>query len=121
MKNFYKIIGLLSILSLFLFITGCQSMAVSKAQNQMQTTFEPLMGHSEEDVVMQLGAPSNVQHLGELTVYHYYQSYGVRSKAYANTAYSSGYGHSKSWESYDQAEIVFKDGRAVKWKGYVQR
>jgi hypothetical protein len=103
---------------------GCTSpavLAVQKAQKEMQSTFDGAMGYSEEEVVMKLGPPQNIQNIGELKVYHYYQSYGMRSNAYASAISSSAIGVGNAWESYDKADVVFKDGRAVSWKGYVQR
>ena len=99
------------------FLPGCAWLAVREAKARMQTTLDSLMGLTEADVVIKLGAPNGVQNVGGLIVYHYYQSYGMRTNIYANGLC----GASNVWESYDQFDIMFKDGRAVSWKGYVQR
>lgn len=74
---------------------------------------------------MRLGTPQNIQNIGEFKIYNYYQTYGMRSNAYAN-AYAgafnaNAFGGGNTWESYDKADIIFKNGRAISWKGYVQR
>lgn len=113
-----KILLLLCCLPL---LAGCAHIAVAQAQKEMQSTLDSLMGCSEEEVIILLGVPQNIQNIGELKVYQYRQSYGTRTNAYANAIGTATIGNANVWESYDTAEIVFKDGCAISWKGYVQR
>lgn len=119
-----RLLVLFSCIPLFI---GCAHIAVSQAQKKMKKTFDSLMGCLEEEIVVRVGVPQNIQHIGNLKVYQYHHSYGTRTNAYANAAayanpYSvSAFGNSSAWESYDEAEVVFRDGRAISWKGYVQR
>jgi hypothetical protein len=99
----------------FLFV-GCATQQ-EKAYKRIQCTCESLMGCSEEEVALELGAPQNIQNIGDLTVYQYYKSYGSRS--YVN-AYSLC-GEIHTWESYDKIEIFFRDGCVINWKCSVKR
>lgn len=116
MKN--KILILLLCLPL---LTGCAQIAVKKAQEQMTITFDSLMGRTEEGVILSVGAPQTIDNIGELKIYHYFQSYGMRTNAYANAQNGSAFSAGNDWESYDKVDVIFKDGQAISWKGYVQR
>ena len=107
------------------FLTGCasmmQGMQVSHAKNDMQKRLDPLVGHSANDVVMTLGAPTGTDRLGDFEVWHYYRSYGTRTAASVtpNPYYTNG--RAAVWEAYDKFDLYFRDGVMVKWDGYVQR
>lgn len=105
-----------------LFLGGCRELQVSQAKEQMQTTYDSVMGLREDDVIARLGAPQDVKQITEhIKVFYYNQSYGTRSNAYANANRFGAYGSGQSWEAYDQAQVIIKDGVADSWKGYVQR
>ena len=94
---------------------------VKKAQICMENTYNKVIGLTEEEVVIILGAPQKIEEIGSLRIYRYYQSYGVRSKAFSDTMWSGVSETTKTWESYDQAQVIFKDGIAIEWKGNVER
>jgi hypothetical protein len=98
-------------------LSGCARIMVSQRLDELKAQLDPLMGHTQEDVVMQLGPPDRVQELGDLTVYSYRRSYGyaANASAHGDTAYAS------SRERYDSFNIYFRNGVAKKWDGYVQR
>ena len=109
---------LTKLILLFIFLLpGCTHMMVNKALKEMRTTFDSVMGLSTEEIIIKLGAPQQIDHIGNLQIYHYYKDYGSRTNIFAN----QGYGAGRSWQSYDKAEITFKNDRAISWKGYVQR
>lgn len=116
MKN--KILALLLYLPL---LTGCAQIAVKNAQEQMTIKFDSLMGNAEENVILSVGAPQSIDNIGELKIYHYFQSYGMRTNAFANAQNGSAFGAGNAWESYDKVDVIFKNGKAISWKGYVQR
>lgn len=111
---------LVLLIPVLLTLTGCVSWQVKKAQERMNVTFNALIGSTEEDVVLKVGMPQNIQTVGELKVYSYHKSYGTRSDSYTNF-YNGAYGSSSIWESYDKVDVMFKNGRVVSWKGDVQR
>lgn len=106
--------------------TACRQMMVDDRIGELKPVLDSYMGHTEEEVVLGLGAPLDIQNAGGIKIFHYHKSFGVRSNAYANAQpnYYGGataYGGGQSWESFDDYRIYFKDGLAVKWDGYVQR
>lgn len=105
-----------------IFLTGCATMQVNKAKKQLDAKLNPLLGRTKEDVVLAVGAPNSIDTIGEIEVYHYYQSYGTRANAaaYSPNKYSAA-ARGQSWEAYDKFNIYFKNGIAIKWDGYVQR
>lgn len=121
MRSLKWVVALLMMLS----TGGCAHIAVSNAKAALEKKLNPLLGKSEEDVLMEVGAPQSREPFGDVEVWRYFQSYGVRSTGYAQ---ASGYAHGASawgtgqtYESYDQYAIYFKNGKVVKWDGYVQR
>lgn len=103
-------------------LTGCATMRVNSAKKQLDAKLNPLLGRTKEDVILAVGAPLSVDRIGEIEVYHYYQSYGTRANAaaYSPNKYSTT-ASGQSWEAYDKFNIYFKNGIAIKWDGYVQR
>jgi hypothetical protein len=95
--------------------------AVKKAQICMETTYNKVIGLTEEDVVIILGAPQKIEEIGSLRIYHYYQSYGVRSNAFSDDGWRGVSKTTETWESYDKVQVIFKDGKAIEWKGNVER
>lgn len=51
----------------------------------------------------------------------YYQSYGIPSNGFASALSYNAFASGNAWEAYDKADVIFKEGRAASWKGYVQR
>lgn len=99
-------------------LPGCGAfIQEQRAKRKMSRTLDSVIGQTEEAVIIQLGSPKKVEHLAGLTIYHYYKSYGTRSSVYVGESY----GAKDVWETYDQFEIIFKDGRAINWKGSVKR
>lgn len=97
------------LVSLTFLFSGCANIAAKRGINQLEETCNKLLGCSEEQVIIQLGVPKSIQEIGELKSFKFKQSFGLRTNAYG------------AWESYDDVEIIFKEGRAISWKGYVQR
>lgn len=85
-----------------------------KAEEEMKETYEGIMGCTEEEVVLRLGAPKEIQYIGELKIYKY-------RKIYEEVAKPQFMGGFEFKSVYDYAEILFKDGRAFSWKGEVKR
>ena len=57
-------------------LIGCATQQ-ERAFKKIQCTCQNLMGCSEEEVALELGAPQNIQNIGKLKVYQYYKSYGT--------------------------------------------
>lgn len=117
----------LPMLFVVILMSGCTGIAVGKARQEMSNRIDPLLGASQEAVLVELGAPNKTETIAGMDVWTYSKSYGMRSSAYAN-AYANPYapsanawGMNKQWESYDTARLYFKDNVLVKWDGYVQR
>ena len=102
-------------------VIGCARMEVSQSVDEMTAKMDPLVGQSREEVVLALGAPLEIMTVGELEVFKYHQSFGIRGQAMMapNPYLTSGSG--RSWEAYDSINVYFKDGTMVNWDGYVQR
>jgi len=99
-------------------LPGCGTFIQEQhAKRKMGRTLDNLMGQTEEAVIIALGSPKKIENIAGLTVYHYYKSYGTRSNVYIGDYY----GAQDVWETYDRFEIIFKDGRAINWKGSVKR
>ncbi len=114
------------------FLAGCAAKQERAATKKITAACERLIGHTEEDVVLQLGVPEKIQTIGDLKIYQYHKSYGERTEAsgymsgptyYGHGFWGSGYGsgYEKSWEAYDKIEIFFKHGRVIKWNCSVKR
>ncbi|MCX6557709.1 MAG: hypothetical protein NTW95_09825 [Candidatus Aminicenantes bacterium] len=82
---------------------------------------DPLLGKSQEDVVLAIGVPTHTETIGNLEVYQYIQSYGARGNAWVSPNKYFSTGGARVWEAYDKINIYFKNGSMVKWDGYVQR
>ncbi len=109
---------ILPILLSLVILPGCGAFIQEQhAKRKMSHTLDNLMGQTEEAVIIQLGSPNKVEQLAGLTIYHYYKSYGTRSSVYVGEMY----GQKDVWETYDQFEIIFKDGHVINWKGSVKR
>lgn len=108
-RKFFLIVCLL----LCSLLGSCAMIVTRQAQEQMNNICNGLMGLTEEEVIISLGSPQKIEDIGKVRVFHYYRSYGTRLNAYSYAL--------KTWEAYDQSEIVFKDGIAISWKGFVQR
>lgn len=111
---------LIILFPVLLTLVGCAAWQVKKAKERIATSCESLMGHSEEDVIIKLGAPQEIKKVGDLTIYHYYKSYGTCTTTNLNGDYFVT-ANTSTWESYDKFEIVFKNGHALSWKSSVQR
>ena len=115
----------LLLLTLFLpLLIGCASQQQRAASKRIQSTCERLLGCTEEEVVLCLGAPQTIQDIGDLKIYLYHESYGVRSnsRGYARGLYNVwGTGSGETWEAFDKIEIYFKNGYVTSWKSSVQR
>jgi len=91
-----------------------------RAESWMEYTFNNLIGLSEEEVIVKLGAPQKIDKIDNLKIYHYYKSYGFRTRVAVHPYRHRVYGN-RTWETYDQAQIIFKKGIAIGWNGNVQR
>ena len=113
------------ILSVLLILTSCAQQQVSQRKAQLEAELNPLMGQSEESVLLSLGRPGAIEEVNGIKIYRYKRSYGTRStasaSAYGNPYSVNAYGSGQSWESYDEYNVYFQNGTAVKWDGYVQR
>lgn len=98
------------LISSILVLGGCSQVAITQAQKEMNETYEPLMGCTEEEVIVKVGAPASIQRIDGLTIYKYQKIHGFSGN------FSGGFDIAQ-----DKAEIVFKNGRATSWKGQVQR
>ncbi len=112
-------------LALVMLFASCAQQQVNQRRAELEATLNPLMGQNEESVILQLGRPDNVETIGSIKVFRYRRSFGARStasaSAYNNQYSASAYGSGQSWESYDEYNVYFQNGTAVKWDGYVQR
>ncbi|MFA6263385.1 MAG: hypothetical protein WCW33_02760 [Candidatus Babeliales bacterium] len=107
-------------------LVGCAAQQERAAKKSIERTCTNLMGCSEEEVALELGAPQSIQNIGTLKVYQYHKSYGTRtSKDGYVTKWDSGglsgFGTERSWEAYDKIEVFFMDDRAISWKCSVKR
>ena len=103
-------------------LTGCRSIAIKNAQEQINSVMNPLLGRSMNDAILTLGAPTDRQTIAGFEVLIYYRSYGYRASAsYYNpyVQYAQLYGN--TWEAYDLVRAYFQNDVLVKWDGYVQR
>lgn len=105
------------LIPILLTLTGCAAIQVKKAQERIESVCNSLMGKTEQEVIVALGAPQKFENISGLTVYHYYKSYGTCSNIYTNYTF----GNVQSWEAFDKFDLVFKNGRAISWTSDVQR
>lgn len=108
---------LIILIPILLTLTGCAAIQVKRAQERIETVCNSLMGRTEQEVIVAIGAPQNIENISGLTVYHYYQSYGTRSNIYTDYTF----GNLQTWESFDKFDLVFKNGRAISWTSNVRR
>ena len=117
-------IKILLLLSLPLFF-GCAEQQERAAKKQIERTCDSLVGCSEEEVLICLGVPQKIRKIAGLKVYQYHKSYGTRSNknGYVTGSYSGllGCGEEKTWETYDNIDIFFRDGYVTSWKCSVKR
>lgn len=110
---------LLLLIPIFLLLPGCASFQIKKAKERIATNCNSLIGKTEEEVILALGAPEKTEQLGGLTIYHYYQSFGKVSDVYLNPY--CGFGNAVARDTYDKFDLVFKRGILVSWTSDVQR
>jgi hypothetical protein len=82
------------------------------------------MDCTEEEVVLRLGAPQSIQNIDELKIYKYHQSLGTCKTSCASSSFSdalAGTREEKTWETYDNIEVFFKNGYVINWKCSVKR
>ncbi len=115
-----KIIILIFLPLCFLFF-GCAQMMANKAVTQMQAGINNAVGCTEAEVIRILGAPQKIEDIGNMRIFHYYQSYGTQSKGFVNTFNSGGFGKAQTWESYDHVQFIFENGYVVGGKANAQR
>lgn len=111
-----KVLLLISMLAL----AGCASVAqeaVDERMVELKQKIDPLVGKTEEDIVLTLGAPATIEQAAGIKIYKYYQSFGRRGIA----TYGGNLSNGSSWEMYDKYDIFFKDGKMMKWTSYIQR
>lgn len=119
MYYFIKIIG--SLFLIFLLVGCTSSYAVRYAQAALKAKITPLIGKTEREVILELGAPSKIEDVKDLRIFKYFRSYGYSSSGYANSNSYGSSAFSNTYESYDSFDLFFENGIFVKWKGYVQR
>lgn len=105
------------LIPVLLALTGCAAIQVKKAQERIESVCNSLMGRTEQEVIVVLGAPQKIENISGLTVYHYYQSYGTRSNIYSDNTF----GNIQTWEAFDKFDLVFQNGQAISWKSNVRR
>ena len=108
---------LISCLTLFVACADQQT----KALRHVELMLNGMIGFTEEEVIMQLGAPESTQDLAGFKVYHYHQSYGTHTEDYTNTLGYGLYSTRKTWEAYDKFDLFFRDGRVETFKCSVKR
>ena len=101
--------------------TGCAVITVLHTRKKIAERIDPLMGETKKEVVLAIGAPETCEFIDEIEVCRWRRSYGQRGGAYAAGRPGAAAASGSSWESYDEINIYFIDGKAVKWDGYVQR
>ncbi len=111
------------------FLIPCLALFVACADQQtralrrVELMLECLIGHTEEEVILQLGAPESTQDVAGFKVYHYHKSYGTCTQEYTDTHCYGLYSTStrNTWEMYDKFDLFFRDGRVETWKCSVKR
>ncbi len=125
MKSMKDLRAFVAFLIFLIPLTGCasfiQGYQVAKSQNEISSKMNALMGRSSQDVVLALGAPTQIQSVAGIEVYKYHQNYGTRTQASAVPNQYIVNASANSWESYDSVNVYFKNGVMIKWDGYVQR
>ena len=111
-----------------LILTGCASLVIQSRVNQrleeIKVIMEQLMGKSKKVVVMEIGAPTNVQKINDLEVYTFYRSYGTKSKGGVWVNPYNPYvaiNTRRVYEAYDLIRAYFEKNIMIKWDCYVQR
>lgn len=99
---------------LVLTLGGCATDQAQEKRDAYARIYEPLMGKTEEEIVMSQGAPTEIQDAGGIRIYTYRVSHGNRLVAMRGFGpYGNTYG--TSFESFDQARVYFQMGYAKKW------
>lgn len=114
-------LGVLLVAALVVPAAGCTSGRAKKALKELQAVLDPLLGKTDAEVVLALGAPQSREDISGFTVWHYYSSYGTQSSAAVapNPYYITGKG--RSWEVYDKFDLFFQNGRLTNYRVFVQR
>lgn len=112
-----------ALILLAILIIGCQTLhdrfktttEDDARQEAYRNAYDPLMGMTEEDIIMQKGPPTRVYENGAVRILIYHKTHEVRSSSsvFANSYGAAGSG--SAWESFDEARIFIKDGKAIKW------
>ncbi len=112
-----KYLGTLAIaLSL---IVGCtSSYQEKKALKKLKTIYDPLIGYTQEEVILKVGAPTKIDQAGEILIFKYYKSLGMTH--YMNH-YDFGMSSGTSYEKYDHVDVLFTNGRVFSWNADVKR
>lgn len=107
-------------LSLCLLLSNCAHVSAYKAKGEMQTTLDSLMGKTKEEVVLTLGPPTEASRVGELEILSFKKSYGMRAGIVAGGGYMTS-AMMNQREAFDIYRVYFKNGKAIKSDGRIDR
>lgn len=98
-------------------LSGCASMKEADRKRELTAILGPLVGHSREDVVNALGAPTEIMQVGTIEILKYHVSYGERgtSQQVSTTTIH------RSREKFDEYNVYLQNGVVTKWDDRVQR
>ncbi len=95
------------------------------AERRINETFSPLRGKSKKDVVLRIGAPSEIQKVDPLEIFIYFNGKGSRTET-RGSVYATQYGAfgNKSSRTYDRYNLVrcyFENDKLIKYDYDVKR
>lgn len=101
-----------------LLLVGCgtamrQENEAKYQSKSLQAKLAMHMGETEDDIIEVFGAPSYVSKAGSYTIYHYRESYGTRG---TGVMFNGGVSRTNSYESYEDIQMFFKEGKLVDWR-----
>ena len=108
---------------LTMLLLGCQTVQ-EKRLEEIKIRMDQLMGMGKEDVVLEMGAPTELQTIESLEILIYHISYGITSTGgvIVNPYYPwMATDTRKTYEQHDLIRAYFKDGVMVKWDSSVVR
>jgi hypothetical protein len=70
-----------------------------------------LVGKSPEEVVLEIGAPTEIQQIGQLTVYRYIKDFGYRNTGFVTR---QGFAGGRSTREMDIRDLFFQDNKLIR-------
>lgn len=87
----------------------------SNRDNQINDVHDRCVGKTEDELILELGAPQKIESVGSFKIFSYFTDRGSTSRGGASAFSNAVFVKTKTENHHQMSRFYFKEGKVVKW------